>query len=604
MTKSKLSVEDIKLRALAILDPQTTDMANKFLTAMQNLKRSSNPSREWELQENAEKLVEQFVAQKVELVSNALHRVVATTGANVTERELTALFDTICPTSAAIQDVVFAHCRGVGIGVPGHRFGLDQAYERIKSVATAGLVLIAAPPVQPLKSENITKRFIAPDTNAFIHFTYVTEIEPSMVHSEAPVHWLILEQVIEELDDKARHKDQYYSRRARKLQRLIRSAADDPTAFGKGSTVTLFFPDVLPDLPGLDLSKADNRIMAQAIAFQQANTGSAVSIVTDDTTLIVRAAKFSLEAFEFPEEFRRPREDERDKQIRAMTARIEDLESSQPRLSLRLGEDEQPFTVTLTRKPSAEELEQILAVCREEERAIPGLMAHLEMVFTEAKDYDEKLQTYARKFPEYMQEQWLFECRTVKLSPRIRNDGVAAEYVDIDIEIVPGIDIRKDPGAEPTAPIKPPRYVRSFSMPWLESVANAHLKSRSFADAQFMRALAAQHVEPTVTGPRISVGKASTRVGYWRRTVRQHDEVPLLPMYLHFGEQDPPAAIEARYEIRARNANVVDKGKIVIHVVQDNSKQFFAQMLFKAGRVWDLPLDDEEDGGDPAATTT
>jgi predicted ribonuclease YlaK len=118
----------------------------------------------------------------------------------------------------------------------------------------------------------------------------------------------MLEQVVRELDEKAHHRDSYYAKRARRLQKLLLAAINDPTAFGHGSSVGIVFPNSLPELPNLDLTVPDHRIIAQAIAFQQSTEGAAVTIATSDVALAVRAKQFNLDTHAFPKTVRRDRE--------------------------------------------------------------------------------------------------------------------------------------------------------------------------------------------------------------------------------------------------------------------------------------------------------
>jgi hypothetical protein len=303
-------LRELESRVRALVEPQLLHCSNTFISELNEIRSRRHSVPEWELQKNAIALAEAFVNRRVQLVVDGLKMVINIKKLRVTEKELSDLFFEIRPTIGDLKSIIYQNAGGSVIVVPD--YFIDNAYDRISKVSIAELALLCVPTPKALRSSIITAQYVAPDTNVLIHFKHISQITPADISAPAPLRWLFLEQVIAELDNKAHHREGYYSKRARSLQKLISAAAEDPAALGRGSTSTIFLPNGLPDLGSLDLDLADHRILAQAVAFQQAQDGAAVTIATNDLILQLRARMVGLDVLAFPDELRRGRIDQSD----------------------------------------------------------------------------------------------------------------------------------------------------------------------------------------------------------------------------------------------------------------------------------------------------
>jgi|SRR5579872_5705383 len=309
MAWKHLARDDVKTLASAIVDPQRVYLLNKLQSSCQKL-RFHGPRQEWEIESAAQDLTDLFLETYIGLVSRAIEKVVLTTSAMISPKNVQDVFTEICPPFSELRDALYQRFRGASINISSYDYALFPAYERLMKVEMANLALIATPDPEPFRAAVITETFLAPDTNALIHYKLLSEIMPADLELSAPINWLILEQVVSELDDKSHHGKSYYAKRGRKVKRQIRVATNDPTVFGHESKTIVFFPKELPDIWGVDLAIADNRILAQAIAFQQERRGASVTIVTGDVALMIRAEKLGLGVIELSDKLRRSRDEE------------------------------------------------------------------------------------------------------------------------------------------------------------------------------------------------------------------------------------------------------------------------------------------------------
>jgi hypothetical protein len=565
-----VSTAELKARVIAIVSPQRTNMANKFLAACKRLKYHAGIRTEWELQNAVHELIEHFVHDHIGLTSEALTKVVMTTHAEMSENDLAALFAEVRPSASDLKTTVFQHTSGVGISI--HDYVLDNAYQRLVASEEAVLELLASAPEVPLRSAEVTQRYIAPDTNSLIHFKLISEIEPSDLGLGSPIAWLMLEQVIAELDAKAHHQRAYYSRRAHQLQKLIRAAREDALAFGNGSTATIYFPNAMPAVKGLNLTVADHRILSQAIAFQQEHAGAAVILATSDISLMVRAEDLGLDVLEFPDALRREQEDARDRTIRVLEERISTLESTEPRLSIMLHEGDKPAMVELGRHFTDKELDEIVAVCLREEPRYEEPRYPVEIAsFKEVDDYQFQLQAYGSRFRQYARDRLIWERRTTTISPALLNDGVAAEAVAIRIEFRVTASLSESLSKEPAVPTKPARYVSPYDgllRGGTTSFENVFARP-SLDDLKFR-------------GPKITQGEDSVTAEYRLPLIHQRDKIELSTLFLSFEDEEVPEAFEARYEIRAKNSKQVHTGKMIIRLLEVENGDVFDRMMAEA----------------------
>lgn len=308
MNKVWMTADQLRQYAFAITDPHNVPDSNKFAKRFSQLRSQLSIKKDWELQDPANDLITGFVEGKLVKAARAIQTVIQSTNAKITPDDIVKAYLSLKPSLTDLKAVISRSTNGCGIII--HDFEYERAYENVVAASTAELRLLGSEAEKPIHPVQVKQRFVAPDTNALIHFKSVMELVPSDVGVDAPLRWLFLEQVISEVDHKAHHHDSFYSGRAKKLKKLFLRVESDELAIGKESTARIHFSGDLPIVDGLDLTIPDHRIIAQAIGFQQANPGTAVTIATSDTALAMRARALGFETAEFPESLRRLRTEE------------------------------------------------------------------------------------------------------------------------------------------------------------------------------------------------------------------------------------------------------------------------------------------------------
>jgi PIN domain len=165
------------------------------------------------------------------------------------------------------------------------------------------------------------------DTNVFLECKWLEELPWQDLTEKDPIRLIIALTVIEEIGKRKNGYDRKADR-ARKASELLGKIRDIPegciTVRDAGPHVSIeIAPHIFPkpsEFPELDLSQADNRIVAEAKLFA-VSTPDVVSLLTRDTLPGLLARSQGVHSTPVPKEWLLPREpDAKDKQIRSSEA--------------------------------------------------------------------------------------------------------------------------------------------------------------------------------------------------------------------------------------------------------------------------------------------
>lgn len=147
---------------------------------------------------------------------------------------------------------------------------------------------------------------VFPDTNVFLHFPPIHEIDWCSVCDAKSVRLVVCLTVIHELDEKK--SDHRLSSRAERAIKEIREAVKSGGGLRSGVTINIFNREIrASDFPdSLSPDSADDRIVHLAKLFREETPGSEVAIVTGDFGMELRAQAGGITAIELDSSLRLP----------------------------------------------------------------------------------------------------------------------------------------------------------------------------------------------------------------------------------------------------------------------------------------------------------
>lgn len=180
------------------------------------------------------------------------------------------------------------------------------------------------------------------DTNVLLQCRDLAELPWDELSGGRDLRLLIPRPVQQEVDRLKHDGNSRRAQRARKISSLIRDVvlSNDETWAVRTSPprVNVAFPPITnlgPEHPLLDYSRADDRIIAETLAYKEANSTEDVSLLTNDTNMMLTAKRCNLPFIAVPEEWLLPPEpDTRDKKIAQLESKIKELEKSSPEIEI------------------------------------------------------------------------------------------------------------------------------------------------------------------------------------------------------------------------------------------------------------------------------
>jgi hypothetical protein len=433
-------------------------------------------------------------------------------------------------------------------------------------------------------------RIVAPDTNYILHFDPIAKTTSSDLGLNGDLSWLIVGQVIRELDVRKGTGHKTLRRRARQAaQEFERFAAG--SAILSGVTIEVFVRtrDFDYEAHGLSRHEGDDRVLADLIEYAATHPEDEVMLLSDDSIARMQARSRGIAVIEASENLKRAEiEDERDAQLREVTDKYRALAETQPAVELLFEGETKELNATINAY-DPDELRELNASAVSPEAAeheqsdnLDPLFAHFALMQSAMSrpnpDYDKQLVKYHEDFLDFFHTSWIANYRTIKINPVLcSRNGVEASGVSVRITLkTNGRVLSKSPKVS-DPPKKPKRRIDSFG-------AFAGFGAGSSYD---IAALSRDVMRPPQHKPheatvRSENGQALVRYDFLR--LRQDDATPLDPFYIVFDEDTTPSkGIELITEVRAANMNVVVRSKLLIRIMR-GIKKMPALYLYQAGR--------------------
>ncbi len=183
---------------------------------------------------------------------------------------------------------------------------------------------------------NASSMCVFPDTNIFLHFPPIREIDWPTITKAKRVELIICLTVVHELDSKK--SDARLGSRAQRAIKDIREA-QNAGAIRDGVTLKIFNVEAKAGEFPADLSwdSADDRIVHAARLYKQQHASGPVAIATSDYGMELRASAGGVEVLPFDNTMRLPNpQDEQTKKYQQAISELNALKNRQPKLSLNL----------------------------------------------------------------------------------------------------------------------------------------------------------------------------------------------------------------------------------------------------------------------------
>jgi hypothetical protein len=422
------------------------------------------------------------------------------------------------------------------------------------------------------------------DTNTFLHFRPIPELEWLRILGSNEVTIIIVPIIIRQLDTQKDMNDRKAIRRRaasrltwiRELLRIGRH-----TAIREGVSVRLEPREPELDLPAYHLSRAvdDDLLLASIIEYRERHPAERVVLVTADIGLMVKASHHNVEVVELLKDARLPEEVDPDEaRIRELEQQVRELESSRPDLRLRFADGPERGTFRLPRpvSASAEEIDRRMAAIRrrypklgeqpqatEANSALYLLIATYQNPMTrlsseQISSYDKALDNYFEKYRQFLPRLIEFEnesARIIEINVGLENRGTAlAEDIDILLKFPNGFKLLTEALEPPRGPSPPEK-----PKPFLERMG-------SLGDFRVpaMDRLRDIGPPPNVSSPRIRRSNSYDVEVHVGRIKHGWFE-PFDPLYVLFESIDAARSFHFDYRINAANLPKDTKG--VLHVI-------------------------------------
>lgn len=196
------------------------------------------------------------------------------------------------------------------------------------------------------KPEKTPKRIVFPDTNLFLHFPPLKDIDWCGLANASVVELVICITVIKELDSKK--SDTRLGARAERAIREIRQAKESLGPIRDSVTLRIFNQEIRhPDFAEtLSPDSADDRIVHLAKVYSSVNPGAPVAIATGDLGMELRAEAGGIDVVAMNSELRLENPaDELGKKYREAITELNAIKNRLPKLMMGLSNQNGNFSV-------------------------------------------------------------------------------------------------------------------------------------------------------------------------------------------------------------------------------------------------------------------
>lgn len=222
-------------------------------------------------------------------------------------------------------------------------------------------------------------RVVFLDTNVFLQCRPLADLPWGDLAVGDDLLLLISRPVQEEIDHLKQDGNSRRAKRARKasafLRELILSSDNTITLRKHSPRVQVSFSSPIPagraTSPLLDMSRSDDRILAEVLAYTQGHPADPAALLTHDTNPMLTAQRLNLAFLLIPDEWLLPAEqDERDKRISEMERKLKQYERLAPVIAISVTDgnggtiSRAQLTIRIHPDLSSEQIEGLLAMAR------------------------------------------------------------------------------------------------------------------------------------------------------------------------------------------------------------------------------------------------
>ena len=574
------NTDDIRTRCAALLKPQRETLDQDFQKALKSV-RSRAGQADWTMERDAAELAEKHASSVIVLTANCVRRVISVRNLQLTEKDIVALLNGLRPDINDLKRFAYENIRGIGLPTSASiEIAIENALRLSIEHETADLALLAVPSPDggydsTEHAGTLTEQFIVPDTQVVLHFKPIWEIDPRSLGVTRPATWLIVDGVIRELDIQKGTGEKRLRSRARRAVREFERLESEGTKLVGNCVLRSHIRTGAFNFSarGLMQNEGDDKIIADILDFKSTHRADEVFLLTDDYHMRLRARKHDIKTLSPSDDLRLPDlEDERDRQIRELRDRNQDLEKTNPDLdigfdNLSNSADVEIFTF------SQEELEEVVSQVTTPQDStlnkLDELSLHAALGFPRPNpNYEAQLQAYSHSFREYFYRSWVCSYRTINVNLTLASkNGVQANRVTLKLRFNTVASVINEAPESPERPSKPqPTYLQSIlggPMEASPSIFDAVTKLDSFSRIRLRYP----------DEPQIVIDDSAVMISYSFGRIQQRESVKLKAFYLSFSNDvSPEPCIPIRYEIRAENMYGVKEGTLLLAV---NASQRF-----------------------------
>lgn len=427
------------------------------------------------------------------------------------------------------------------------------------------------------------KVFAFLDTNSFLHYVGIDQIDWLSVLSAEKLVILVAPVVVRELDIQkdTNPVSKLRKRAASALRRLDEFAGGEVPAYILESVELEF----LSHEPSIDftynkLSPAvqDDQLLASVIEFRGSHSADDIVLVTSDVGIKIKARQHQVRTFTLPDGYKLPEEtDPLEKRNKELEDQIRSYKNAAPDLCLAFG-DGLEYTHFRVLPPTPLSPDEITRKVKEERMKRPHLVRRstapsgvaldlcIGVTQQQAQEYNSRLDAYYTRFGQYLREKEVFDGvrgRTIALNLKIENRGSSpAEDIDVFLHFPDGFDLLEE--SQLPKPPKPPDPPRVPQTPILEAMAGLSMTAASILRPPLLSQFPITPVASNVSGPYVKRSK-SYDVDFHVRRLKHKMAEAFDTLYVLFPSFEE--AISFRIDYRINAGNLPEESLGGLHVI-------------------------------------
>jgi len=213
------------------------------------------------------------------------------------------------------------------------------------------------------------------DTNLFLQCKDLKQLPWKDISQDRDIHLLVSRPVMEEIDRLKHDGNTRRAKRARKASSFLRKIAvsDSTEEIIRDSSprvvlsISTYIEKKETKIEILDLARADDRIINEALSYADNNPDKKVKLLTHDTNPLLTAKNCGLEYTVIPDDWLLdPEPDARDKRIIELEKKVKELEKSSPDIDVRVSHNNNQvpnlvLDVTVYEEISEQKLDELAA---------------------------------------------------------------------------------------------------------------------------------------------------------------------------------------------------------------------------------------------------